>query len=319
MYVKRELMKGDPKQILGYEQMLRTYFPKRVQDRFSDDIKNHMLATEIATTVAITRVFADAGAAFFPMAIETTGSSVFEITQAYRKAQRVARMQEVRSALEELRTHLSLDTLYRSWVTVDAGAREVALYWLSTSGKIPSDDLLDEMQIAAERVYALQAADVVAANTAELAELRAQGIPDNIAALIQKAQYLNLALTVWAESRRSGEPSEVIAVRYLAIGRASGLHAILEDLQTRPATGRFDPLAMRILQGRFQTQLRELVGKVRVDVKGRTVDELEPELAGGVLADVRARVQEVLAGEANPSVATLLVLLERVTAAIARI
>jgi NAD-specific glutamate dehydrogenase len=159
----------------------------------------------------------------------------------------------------------------------------------------------------------------MAANRAALADLQAQGIPDNVAALIQKAQYLNLALTVWAESRRSGEKSEVITVRYLAIGRASGLHAVLEDIRTRPATGRFDPLAMRILHGRFQTQLRELVAKVRVDVRGRTVDQLEPELASGVLGEVRTLVDEVLQGEANPSVATLLVLLERVTAAIARL
>jgi hypothetical protein len=49
------------------------------------------------------------------------------------------------------------------------------------------------------------------------------------------------------------------------------------------------------------------------------VDAIEPELATGKLADVRAQVDELYKRETTPSVAAMLVLEERVNSAIARL
>ena len=94
---------------------------------------------------------------------------------------------------------------------------------------------------------------------------------------------------------------------------------VIDDLSHRPASGRWEPIGLHILHGRFSELLRELVGKVPVDVKGVSVDALEPQLAVGTLCDVRCQVDDLLAGEPSPSVATLLVLEERVAGAVARL
>jgi len=318
MYVKQQLMAGDPKALPGYRTLLHTYFPKRVQETFPDDIDHHMLADEIAVTVATTNMVADAGAAFIPLCIETTGASVQSIAEAYFKAQFLAFAAEVRSTLEELRTTVSLPKLYQAWLTVDTGVQETALYWLSTRASIPGDDILEEMREAAARVYDLQASDVVEHNRSAFQALKASDIPDDVAHRIVRAQYINLALTVWAESRTSGQPFAQIAVRHMAIGRASRMQEVLDSLSTRPASGRWDPIALRILHTRFHNLLRRLVGVCKVECADRSVDELEPELATGLLADVRQQVDDLLDGEDAPSVATLLVLLERLDAAIER-
>ncbi len=318
MYIKRELMAGDPKALPRYRALLHTYFPERVQGSFADDIDNHMLADEIAVTVATTNMVADAGAAFFPMCIEATGASVQSIAEAYLKAQHLAYTQEVRGTLEELRTTVSLSQLYKAWVLVDKGVQEVALYWLSTRASIPPDNLLDEMREAAARVYDLQASSVLDANRRVLDELLSSNIPEEVARPIVRAQFINLALTVWAESKSSGLDFADIAVRHLAIGRASRLQEVLDSLTTRPASGRWDPIALRILHTRFHNLLRRLVGAVRVDSSGLTVDELEPVLVEGPLVDVRTQVDDLLDGEEAPSIATLLVLMERLDAALAR-
>ncbi|HHO50464.1 MAG TPA: hypothetical protein ENK18_06205 [Deltaproteobacteria bacterium] len=319
MYVSRELMAGNPKTLPGYRELLHTYFPERIQRQYADDIDRHMLADEIAATVATSRIVADAGAAFFPMVIEATGASVPTIADAYLKAQRLACTDEVRGTLEELRTSVSLGSLYHAWVEIDAGAREVALYWLSARGSIPSDERLLVMKDAAAQVYELQASEVLLSNHAKLEGLLAEDIPEAVSERILRAQYLNIALTVWAEATRTGEPFEIIAVRHLAIGRASRLQEVLDDLSTRPAMGRWDPLALRILHTRFHTLLRSLVGKCPIEIEGNTVDQLEPQLARGVLSDVRAQVDDMLEENSSASVATLLVLEERVASAIARI
>ncbi len=321
MWLKRELTKGDPRLLPGFDQHLVRYFPERVRSLCVDDIRNHMLSREIGTTVIVTRLFADAGATFVPMAIEATGATPAEIATAYLRAQIVADAESVRPALEELRTSAALDATYRAWIEVDAGTRDLAMVWLSARGTIPPDDRIAEVREAVDQVYALQASEVAARNKAKLDALRAQGISDTVARTILKARYLNIGFTVWTEAVKSGESVAEVATRHLAIGRASRIQEVIDDLSHRPASGRWEPIGLRILHGRFSELLRELVSKctVKVDVRGATVDQIEPRLSSGLLSDVRAQVDDLLTGADSPSVATLLVLEERVASVVTRL
>jgi hypothetical protein len=110
-----------------------------------------------------------------------------------------------------------------------------------------------------------------------------------------------------------------VATVQLAVGRASRLQAVLDDLSTRPASGRWDPLALRILHTRFQAQLRALVSKCQAEARGGGVEVVESDLAQGRLREVRRQVDDVLGSEKVPSVATLMVLEERVSAAVTRL
>ncbi len=319
MYVRRELLKSNPRELPGYDALLTSYFPKRIQEMFPDDVRNHMLANEIAVTMALTRIVADAGAAFIPINIDASGSSVLEIAGAYLKAQRLARMADVRAELEQLKPTVALPSLNRAWVLVDAGAREVVRYWLSSRGKIPTDEQVDRMQSAADQVYAMQAADVRARNTSALDELRKLGVPETVGRRVLQSQYLNVALMIWAEAERTGVPFEQMVVKHLAVARASRLQEVIDSLGSRAASGRWDPLAYRILVNRFYGMLNTLVARTPGLRAGATVDQAEPELASGSLADVRAQVDAILAGASSPSVSTLLVLEERVEGAVGRL
>ena len=319
LHVSQQLMARSPKDLPGYRELLHSYFPQHIQQSYPDDIDKHMLADEIAVTMATNRMIADGGVSLFPNVAEATGASVAWIAEAYLKAQRLSRADAVRGTLEELRTSVSLDALYRAWVEVDAGAREVAMYWLSARGSIPGDELLTEMKDAAQQVYELQASSVLERNREKFEALLAADIPEAVARRILRAQYLNIALQVWSEARRSDSPFGPVAVRHLAIGRASRLQEVLDDLSTRPAEGRWDPVAMRILHARFHTLMRNLVVECPVDHELLTVDQLEPSLAAGALAEVRAQVDALVDEGASASVAELVVLEERVAAAIARI
>ena len=317
MYVYRELLANEPKEIPGYEKLLFEYFPAAVRETYADDITNHMLADEIAMTVATTSIIADAGAAFFPMALETTGASVQSIATSYLKAQKIARADEVRSTLEELRTSVGLESLYTSWVRFDAGAQHVAGYWLSAHGRLPTDEEIVVMGEATQKVYELQASEVARRNADLLAELRGHDIPMEVAMPILQSQYINIALMIWAESRRTGVEFSRMVVHHLAVARASRLQSVLDDVASRPAGGRWDPIALSILHNRFHQLLRQLVAETPM-ADGTSVDVLEPQLQAGYLKDVRQQVDALLDGE-EASVATLLVLEERIASAISRL
>jgi glutamate dehydrogenase len=318
MYVYRELMAGDPKAIPGYDDLLASYFPRAVRDRYLDDLRGHMLADEIAMTVATTLLIADGGAALVPIMIETTGASVPQIVTAIFKAQRIARMADVRSTLEELRTSVSLLTLSDGFVRIIDGARMIALYWLSAKGRVPTDDEVARMVPAVDQYVHLQAAEFAKQSRARISALRDEDIPERVAEQIIKAQFLPFALMAWAVSERSGEPIDKTIIKLQSLGLASGMLPIIEQLAVRPAEGSWEPIALRILFIRFLQLLRRVIDQVRVDSPVESVDQLRPLVETGVLDLVRAQIDDILLHEGPPSPATLLVLEERVAATLAR-
>jgi len=319
MYVYRKLMEADPRSLPGFEDFLLNYFPLRIQEQYPQAIKNHMLSTEIGATVATTMLIADVGASFFPVMIETTGRSVLEIASAYLKAQRLSRATEVRTHLEQLRTSIALQSLNRAWVTMDNGTKNVAAFWLSTSGQIPSEDELQKLAPAIERVYDLQPQQVLATNRERLDELLRTEIPAEAARLILKAEYLVTALFVADGAETTGLPLSDVTIQHLAVARASRLGEIIEHLAGRPASGQWENIALNILVNRYLDLLRQLVVKTPFNTSITTVDELEPQLTQGFLCDVRHQVDQLIGSEDLPEISTLLVAEERIRSAIKRL
>jgi glutamate dehydrogenase len=319
MYVFQALMDDGPKNLPGYDALLTEYFPGAVQERYPDEIRAHMLADEIAATMATTRIVADAGAAYIPIAIETTGRSVLEICSAYLKAQVLSKAAVVRTTLERLRTEVALNDLAKAWVSVDEGTKNVAAYWLSARERPPTDAELQDMLISVDEVYKAQASEVRLKNEDLLEEILAAQIPEEVATRVLKARYLNTALMVWAEAKKGGIPVHDMAIQNLAVGRATGLQKVLDDISTRAAVGRWDPIALSILHRQYSKLLRATVLNTPLEVNGQSVDELAPYLRTRYLSEIRSTVDELLEGEEGPpSVATLVVLRERLEGVLGR-
>ncbi len=321
-WVYAELVRsGRARTLYDYPLYLRGYFPGTVQERYLDDIVQHQLADEIAMTVVTTRIVGDAGAAFLPMAVETTGRSVFSVCDGYLRAQDLARAYEVRATLEELRTSVTLSALYGAWNAVDAGCREAVRFWLSAGQRPPTDDEIGAMLPAVDEVYAVQTDEIARRDAALVQRMRHDEIPEHVAHAVLKASYLNVALMVWSRAKHGNVPLHDVAVMQIAVGRASRLQEVVERLRRQAASGDWEPIALSILLQRFVKRLRELVRSLdHADLSG-SVDELEPRLAAGRLADVRAQVDAVVppAAEGPLDLAALTVLEERVAGAIARL
>ena len=320
MYIQQELIADDPTQLPGFDEMLTTYFPKAIQKSYPERIRGHMLAHEIVAMVACTRVVADAGAAFVPMMLETSGGSVRSVMSAYLKAQQIGKSNQMRKTLEEMRTQVPLEELYGAWVAADNGIKELVRFWLSTRGRIPEDEELAEMTSAVAQVYKLQTKQVMARDRSLIRKLTDLGISSTVALQIVKARYLNVGLMIWAEARRTTTAFKDMVIQHMAVAQASRLQEVLDDLAERPASGTWDPIATKILHSRFHQLLRNVVARTPFGKAPKSVDALEQHLIDGVLADVRGQVCELLDGETSgPTIAALLVLEERVTSAIERL
>jgi NAD-specific glutamate dehydrogenase len=290
-----------------------------VRERWPADVEGHQLADAIAMTAVTTRVVGDAGASFVPLVVESSGRQVFDIVDAYLRAQRLARAAATRKVLEELRASVAMQSLSEAWVQVDAGCRDVTTTWLSPGERVPTDAEIDEMAEAVDEVYAQQAEEVVKRNAGRVAMMLAADTPEDVARLVIKASYLDIALMVWWHAKKLGASFHDVVVRQLAAGRASRLQEIIDDLQDRPAKGEWEPIAVQVLATRFIRLLRELVLRLGTVHQADTVDTLEPMLVEGILRDVRAQVDTMLPLGTTPDLATLLVLEERLAGAVARL
>ena len=140
-----------------------------------------------------------------------------------------------------------------------------------------------------------------------------------MASLNIKARFLNLALMAWAVSNSSDNSLRDAIIKLQSVGHGSRLLEIIEDLAVRPSHGSWEPIALRILFVRFLHLLRELLNKLVIEGPVESVDKLQAALEGGALSAVRTQVEDLLLEDERPSPATLLVLEERVAAAMSRL
>ena len=304
------LMSGRARSVFGHRDFLVNYFPKAIQQRYLPDVLGHQLADEIAMTVATTRVVGDAGASFVPMAVDFSGRGVVDVVDAYLRALDVARADDVRGSLEALGPASVLPVRYKRWIDLDFACRAVAAYWLGAGATVPSDDALPAITSLVDVVWSrLPEAD------------RASGAPsdamDPIAALrIRQSAQLATALLVLEQPASVRTHLDDAATLQLAAGRASRLQDIAAELRARPAHGEWEPIATQILANRLLRLLRDLVSALPRPPAGTLVEDLEPALAAGALAPVRAQIDAML-GQRGGDLATLLVLEERIASAIA--
>jgi glutamate dehydrogenase len=318
MYVFRELMRGTPKALPGYATLLIHYFPTELRERYANDIRNHMLADEIAMTVATTRMVADGGAAWIPMTIETTGRPLHDIASAYLQAQTLAGVGDLREALEANRIGDALHASYRAWNRIDQSVREVATRWLTDGTAAPDATAAQAILEAAVLAASLQPADIAGRDRQLSEELRRLGLKDGQAERVVAAQYLPIAAAASQAAAHAGANLRSMTRRYLAVARATRLQEVLDELSRRSATGRWDPVALHILARRFQRLLLNFVGSTASADDAASVDDLANRFAAGPLAEARRQVTSLLAGEAQPPVAALIVLEERLSAVAAR-
>lgn len=169
-----------------------------------------------------------------------------------------------------------------------------------------------------DRYAELQATEAARERRAKVAELLRDDIPERVADLILKARTLNLAVMAWALSKQTHQELSDAIIKLQSVGHGSRLLDIIEDLAVRPAHGTWEPIALRILFVRFLQLLRQVIDSVEITSKVVSVDQLTDSLQEGHLAAVRRQVDDLMDEDERPSPATLLVLEERVAAAMAR-
>jgi len=311
MRVYKSLLESDTSSLPDFDGRVLRYFPKRVYDRFSDKISGHMLHKAIGLTVSLNDVMGDNGASFFPTLIELTNRQPIDILSAAIRVSEGLKLGELREALES--SGAPLDACYDAWKHVSRGLRR-----LLASSLAPGQPEIDDKQLVAitevlKTISRSRSKAITGASDKAVNLLVKRRVPKALAVRCVSMGSLTLAREIAAVQARTGDSIRNAVVRYLAVGNASRVLGAIKTLESRPAKGRWDPMAMGILRNRYYGLLQALVDKVELGPELRlSVDRVAHQIYWNQLKS-QADALDAILGEA-PDLGALMVAEDRVQA-----
>ena len=301
----------DPTLIPGMADLIQAYFPPRVQAMYSDDIRGHMLATEIGFTVALNGMVVDAGAAAIPSLMDLTSRSVVEVLTCWYRIINTLDVVSLRNSI--FASSASLDTQYQAWTQVVDGLLGLMAVLLGP-GESP---VTDEQMVSCLESYSNLRRRRGLADKSRFSEKSESLVRSGLSqALSDRVATVSDLTTAMETSRIRTERNESVRdaiVRYLSIGNASGLLPAIYRIESQRVSDQWEQLAVSILRSRYLGLMRTLVESTEMERDLKLgVDRASFRLSRGPMEEVR-KVVDGIVGE-GATVGALLVAEERIRA-----
>lgn len=295
---------------LGEE--LRRYFPKPMQEKFADAIDTHRLRREIVATQLANAIINRCGPGIIVRLQGRTGRSVGDIARAYALARDVFGILEINLGIDALDAKIG-------------GARQLALYGIAadhaaarmlwflrnvdfTPGLVALvERFRGGVNAASKSARALYAPEALALRETELATLKADHVPAELAARMVDIPAVAMALdgSIVAEQTHI-EVTDGVKTLF-ALADAFDLAGIRVNAQLIRATDPYERLALDRAYAATDDALRRLavdvVTKHGAGTKGVAAWE---KAKGSALDGTRAMIHGLAAGALNQAKLTVL-------------
>ena len=268
MHVFKSIKELDTSIIPEFSENVASYFPRKIQNRYPEDLQKHMLHTSIGSTVLLNDIVGWAGAWLFPGLNEITGASATEIIRAWMVA--MSTIEEKSLVKDVLKNCPTPDSSYYAWTSITAPVYSLLTSWLF-SGKLPNPEEQIKIREVLELLPSIGGKDCKHRQKQLIGDLKTHNIPTQLAKRIASLSEICSAHEI-VQGMEEGQSIADAITSYYALGEASSFLPIIRLLENRRSSGGWDPAAKAILQSRFlhlQSQLVECI-------------DLSPELPIGV-------------------------------------
>ena len=262
-----ELLASDVPEDPFLRRQLEQYFPTPLQDRFRDRMYQHRLRREIIATCIANDIVDRAGTTFAFRLADETGAGAADIARAWAFARDVFDMQgfwaEVEGLDNQVPAAVQTSMLLDGRRLVERGTR-----WALRHRSRPLD-IAAAVETLAPGVRAVAKAlpDLLAdgereswLHAAQL--LTAEGVPADLAERVADFEALFAGLDLVEVAGEVGEPVEVVAAVYLALGDRLDLHWLRDQIVALPRDNRWQSLARAALREDLYAQQRSLAEEV---------------------------------------------------------
>ncbi|CAG9204910.1 NAD-specific glutamate dehydrogenase [Paraburkholderia tropica] len=232
--------------------LLIDYFPKPLQQRFSEPMQRHPLRREILATHLTNALVNRVGCAFIHRLMEETDARPDEIVRACIMVRDVFDLDEIWRAIDALDNRVPDDVQARMFVDIARLLERAALWFLRhlQAGAVDRDDvgsLLARCRDAAQRLAPqlpalLPEADLEALSVRQ-GELVHAGVESTLALRVSSGEISVALLDIAEVAAACGRPLELVAAAYFALGTRLNYGWISERAATLPTPTHWDTMA----------------------------------------------------------------------------
>jgi glutamate dehydrogenase len=284
------------------------YFPKPLQKRFKDAIRQHSLRREITATQFTNTVVDLLGPSFVHRAMRDSGAGAVEVVRAALMALEILDVHALHHRLEALALELPAEPYYEalhhlvqsvegvvSWMLFnDLAHREVSGFVNTYRGPLKTlRSGIEGFLPGAERRRF----------RARVRSLRKQGFPEELAPEVASFAYLPSSVGVIEVSRNTDLSLDEAATHFYALGERLALGWLRDRLATLPSEGSWEKIAAVGLVMDLREAQRQLATTYAQARKARGALTLEDFL--GSFPHLLARYDQALAELQEPGALTL--------------
>ena len=263
----RQLLDSDVPEDPWLSQELKRYFPKPLQEKYSDYMDGHRLKREIIATQVTNSLVNRMGVSFALRMHEDTGASAAEVARAYTIAREIFKARDFWNRIEALDNRVACKSQISALLAMWNLLRQATRWVLNQPGnkldiRASIDRLAPGLEILSKKIsHTLNA--VEKEQVQELAEpLIADGMPKNLAMQAASLHLLYPALDVVETAARRNADVASVATVFFGLGDSLGLKWLRESVEKLPVEGQWHANARGSLRDELYSQHRRLAGRV---------------------------------------------------------
>ncbi|HET6344110.1 MAG TPA: hypothetical protein VFH51_04215, partial [Myxococcota bacterium] len=250
------------------QEHLFSYFPESLTKQFSDDIRHHPLAINIARTILTNWIIGDAGASWLPETSTMTGRSTADILYAYFAASALLEARTLKQQVDLVEARIDAATEYKLRLRIEDALEEVCT-WLLRRQEPTSDGFYRAFPVALATLPGLMNLqdDLQTALTRVNAPKEMQS---TVAILPRIDEVLDVALL----ASQSGQPVPRASEAIYLVGEKCGILPLIRHALESSSLEDLDRPSRFALRGQLRKQLLHLAsGLMRAEENLKSVSE----------------------------------------------
>ena len=263
MVLKEQLVTPEITEDTLLSQLLIAYFPKKLQEKYSDKMAQHPLRGEIIATSLANELVNDMGLNFVQRMQDETGASVADAAICYTMAREVFGLADLTKSITDLNGIVPAVVQGEMLHQLRRNMRRACRWFLRHRSRNMSIEqtvaffkpVFEELKA---NVSQYMVEDEVVAINAEVNALVKENVPESVARVVANMSTLFSALDIAQIAQHEDKSVALVAETYFKLGAKVELHWFLEQISAQPVANHWQALARAAFREELDWQQRAL-------------------------------------------------------------
>ncbi|WP_198780143.1 NAD-glutamate dehydrogenase [Shewanella putrefaciens] len=263
MVLKEQLVTPEITEDTLLSQLLIAYFPKKLQEKYSDRMATHPLRGEIIATSLANELVNDMGLNFVQRMQDETGASVADAAICYTMAREVFGLAELTKSITDLNGIVPAVVQGEMLHQLRRNMRRACRWFLRHRNRTWSIEQTVAFfkpvfeQIKAN-VHLYLVEEEAKGIQSEINALIRENVPQDVATVVANMSTLFSALDIAQIAQAEGKTVALVAETYFKLGARVELHWFLEQISAQPVANHWQALARAAFREELDWQQRAL-------------------------------------------------------------